>query len=813
MHVHSRGGQRRWLGFEQLETRTLLSVTANGDYDGSRFVDGADYLAWQRDDGSTQGLAAWQSNYGSEVAALRMMEELDRGVVATRTSSSAAFVSWRLLGLDPAGIEFNVYRSQNGGASWTLLNAGSLGGGTNFTDSGVNLSVATTYRVNPVIGGVEQAADGQWTLPANAEIAPLFRIPLQGPHDRRVHSIWPGDADGDGQYELFGSLAGTTAGQTQKLVAYKLDGTFLWEVDFGPNSIDPSNIYPSASAIIAGQWDGVTVYDIDSDGQAEVIVKSSNGVTFGNGTTLNHGDNVTQFISILDGMTGAEEARAELPNPWKSDNNYALGTLFGIGYPDGERPSLMIHAKNRTGGSGTPFNTINSAWNYRDGVLTNLWSIQWNGTDPDAPEASHQMRLVDVDGDGKDELVPGIHAIDEDGSLLYDLHDGGYVHGDRFHVSDLDPNRPGLEFYGIQQNNPSGVVEFMLDAATGETLWTNNIGAVVDAARGIAADIDPRYPGFEVWSFYGMRTATGVKIADEPNRPWPNLQIWWDGDLLGEVMDREIIDKWNFTSQTTSRLLTAYNYGANTTSATRETPAFYGDILGDWREEIVFESGDHSELIVFTTPHVTSTRLYTLAHNPAYRNQMTVKGYVQQNLPDYYLGNGMSAPPTPQIRYTALQAPTPNTTYQAEYAVLTNVSVDSNHAGHNGAGFVNFPTTGGSVEWLNVAGGAGGTATLQFRYALGAASSRTGRLAVNGVSQAITFQPTGAWNAWAVISINVPLNSGVPNRVTLESTGEDLANIDQLEVSFASGEALSNVAALDAAIVELNEDVLAPFLA
>jgi rhamnogalacturonan endolyase len=583
--------------------------------------------------------------------AARQMENLGRGVVAVRSSSSQAFISWRLLGLDPAGIGFNIYRSANGGAP-VKLNGSTLTNGCNYTDTTATLTQTNAYHVRPVTNGVEQAASAAWTLRPNAEVGPLFRIALSNPlTNREIHNVWVGDVDGDGEYEFILAWKGIVTGQTQKLQVYKRDGTFLWEVDFGPNSVDPDNIYPTSAAIIAGQWDGTTVYDLDGDGRAEVIVKSANGVTFGNGTTLHCGDDLTQFISILDGQTGAERARVVLPNPWRSINR-ALGTLFGIGYPDGQRPSLMIHAKNRN--PSDSFNLIESAWDFRGGVLTNRWSLQWDGDVGGAPVNSHQMRLVDVDGDGKDELIPGMHAISSNGTLLWNLGTQGVVHGDRFQISDLNPNRPGLEMYGIQQNNNNGLIEYFADAATGQLLWVYSVGTNGwDAARGTAADVDPRYPGMEVWSFNGIRSATGVQITTT-NFSWPNLQMWWDGDLLGENLDQTLVEKWDYINEGDARLLTGYHYDASDNS--RSVPQFYGDILGDWREEIVYEASNHTQLVVFTTTSTTTNRLYTLPHNPAYRNCLTLKGYYQANLPDYFLGVGMSNPPTPNIIYTPLSS-------------------------------------------------------------------------------------------------------------------------------------------------------------
>jgi len=137
--------------------------------------------------------------------------------------------------------------------------------------------------------------------------------------------------------------------------------------------------------------------------------------------------------------------------------------------------------------------------------------------------------------------------------------------------------------------------------------------------------------------------------------------------------------------------------------------------------------------------------------------------------------------PTPTATPTSSSSPA---TYQAESATLGGgVTVDTNHTGYNGSGFVNFPSTGGYVEYQNVDGGSGGTKTLTFRFALGATSARTGQLTVNGSSQNITFQPTGSWDTWVTMNVTVTLNAGTSNTIRLDSTGQDLANQDEMTVN------------------------------
>jgi rhamnogalacturonan endolyase len=727
----------------------------------------------------------------------RIMENLGRGVVAVRASSSQVFVSWRLLGLDPAGIAFNVYRSANGGAP-VKLNASPLTAGTNYTDTTANAALANAYHVRPVIGGVEQAASAAYTLTANTAVQPLFAIPLrniggtpESQDDYYVAATWVGDLDGDGEYDFVVARIVDTANtpnnenRSDVIEAYRRDGTFLWAMDMGPNSLNKNNIEPGPSAIMTGNWDGVTVADLDLDGKAEVMLRTAGGVIFGDGAALPTQSNVNfQFISVIDGMTGAEKARIQLPTDYLSDG--PLAPMLGVGYLDGVHPSLVAKMKNRVGNGA--FNMMIVAWDYDGTAITQRW--KWlRGNTPNRSDG-HQIRIVDVDHDGADDIAEIGFVLDGNGTVKYTLGPT-VIHGDRFHIGDLDPDRPGLEGFGVQQDNANLLYEYYYDAATGELLHTHHGTAVGDVGRGIAADVDPAHRGYEYWSFSGIYNSktpiagqppVETKLTDEPNRPWPNFRIWWDGDVLSENLNREIVDKWNPASQGTSRVSTLYNYGAIDTW--RDAPVFYGDIFGDWREEVVFEHNDRSKLLIFTTTIASSTRLYTLPHNPAYRNSMTLHGYYQSHMVDYYLGSGMTTPPTPYIAYAGQQPPTFERTYQAEAAIRSaGVLIESNYAGFNGAGFANMPITGGSLEWTNVDGGDGGLATIRFRFALGVADIRTGRLTINGVTQDIAFASTGAWNNWAVLSVDAGLSPGLVNSIKLESTGQDLANIDELQTS------------------------------
>lgn len=576
-------------------------------------------------------------------AAARPMESLGRGVVAVRSSNTNVLVSWRLLGLDPNGIGFNVYRSTAGGAE-VKLNSAVLTGGTNFTDSTADLTRANSYRVRPVIDGAEQPPSGAFTLTANHATEPVVRVPLRsgGP----VKFVWVGDLDGDGEYDYV--LDRQTSPQT--LEAYRRDGQFLWSVNMGPNSTNQNNIEGGSATIDVGHNDGVTVYDFDSDGRAEVAVRIANGVRFGNGTTFTNSNNNRQFIAILDGMTGAPRATAPVPTDYLADG--PMYARFGVGHLDGGRPSLVAFMKNRIG-SGA-FNLMMAAWQFDGQSLTQQWKwLRGNQNTPDG----HNTRVIDVNGDGTDEVAEIGFVLNGNGTLRYSLGPAGIVHGDRFHIAKMDPNRPGLQGYGVQQNNPSGLRDYYYDATNGSVIWRHSASGTADVGRGMAGDIDPRFPGMEVWAFSGVYNAPTNRLT-EPNtslRPWPQLGLWWDGDITMELLNDGKFEKWNPAdpkpSNSLQRLLTTSNYGAVDASQNVQ-PTFYGDILGDWREEVVYTNASYNQLIIFTTNQPSSTRLYTLAHNPAYRNAMTLKGYMQSHHVDYFLGAGMARPPRPNITYS-----------------------------------------------------------------------------------------------------------------------------------------------------------------
>ncbi len=592
---------------------------------------------------------------------VREMEYLDRSPVAIKTENGN-YIGWRMLGLDPETIGFNVYRDG------VKLNTEIITTSTNYLDeAGTD---ASAYHITSVLNGVEQAVTGSFV----AWQKQYKSIPLQKPADDYTKDGQPytysagdasvGDLDGDGEYEIVmlwspsNSKDNSQAGYTGIVYmdAYKLDGTRLWRINLGPN-------------IRAGaHYTQFMVYDMDGDGRAEVTFKTADGTIDGTGKAIgdpskDHRNSTgyvllgNEYLTVFEGLTGKALATTEYDPPrgdvaaWgDAYGNRVDRFLAGIAYLDGERPSMIFSRGYYT-------RTVLAAYDYRDGQLTKRWVFDSNqeGYEKFTAQGNHNLSIGDSDGDGKDEIHFGSMGIDDDGTPLYYT---GLGHGDAMHFGDLDPERPGLEIFAVQEHTDAPYGMNLKDARTGEVIWGVHTG--VDTGRGMSADLDPRYPGEEMWSanivsaehipVTGLYSAKGEKITS--NIPTStNFGVWWDGDLLRELQDYNRIDKWDYENEVTVNLLTAT--GAASNNSTKANPSLQADLYGDWREEIMWRSEDSSEFRIYSTVDETDYRIRTLMHDPIYRLGIAWQNvaYNQPPHPSFYLGHGMATPAAPSIAY------------------------------------------------------------------------------------------------------------------------------------------------------------------
>ncbi len=586
------------------------------------------------------------------VTAPKQVEYLNRGLVAVRTGNSV-YVGWRLLGTDPAAIAFNVYRDN------VKLNSTPITTSTNYVD---NSTAGGAYTVRAVVNGVEGTPSEAAAAWGSNQLSIPLQIPAGGTtpdgqsYTYTANDASVGDMDGDGTYEVVLRWAPTVenhnmGGYSGKQIfdCYKLDGTRLWRIDLGHNM--PAGPH----------YNQFMVYDFDGDGKSEIILKTADGTVDGTGAVIgnaavdyrNSGGWVhtgPEFLTVFNGLTGAAMATVDFQpargniNDW-GDNygNRADRFVSAVAYLDGVRPSLIM-------GRGYYNKLARAAYDWRDGQLTLRWIF--NSEDPGneayREQGNHQMTIGDVDGDGKDEIINGSSAINDDGKPLWTYR---YGHGDALHMTDMDPDRPGQEIWINLESQGSydGMGLRLYDAKTGETVW--GVPTTGDVGRSMAADIDPNHKGYELWGSSGnLYNARGQQIST--NKPTYNFGIWWDGDLARELLDGTKLDKWNAATNSLNRLFTIYGAAPiSSNNSTKANPSLTADLLGDWREEMLFRTSDNARLILFTTTIPTEHRIYTLMHDPQYRTAIAWQNsaYNQPPYPGFYLGYDMQTPPMPNI--------------------------------------------------------------------------------------------------------------------------------------------------------------------
>lgn len=260
---------------------------------------------------------------------------------------------------------------------------------------------------------------------------------------------------------------------------------------------------------------------------------------------------------------------------------------------------------------------------------------------------NHNVSVADVDGDGKDEIVYGAMVVDDDGKGLFT---NGLRHGDSLHVGDLDPGRPGLEVFGPHENEGGEYDKWtagaaLYDALTGKILW--GTPDAQDVGGGVTGDVDPRYPGEEMWGIPGgLHSCKGEIISAQAPAGGSNSSfvLWWDGDPLREILSGNRISKWDWRNSTSQFLLTAQGCAGG-------RPVLSGDLFGDWREEVIFRTADNSALRIYMTTDPTNAPLYTLMHDPQYRLSIVWQNvaYNQPPHPGFFIGNNMNPPPRPNI--------------------------------------------------------------------------------------------------------------------------------------------------------------------
>ena len=585
---------------------------------------------------------------------------LKRGLMALHVSSGN-LVSWRARKYDTRSHKFLLWRGTSADAQTSKVNGGNfIMGKTNILDTG---GKAGNYYRLEVVDASGQVVETEVSGPAWADQTHYITLEGGAPKDptSAKANYTPNDAsycdmDGDGEYEIIlkwspdnekdAAKSGTTSPAFYS--CYKLDGTRMWMMHTGHNMFNSAH----SSQFIA--------WDLDGDGYGEFMVKTAPGAIDGQGKyVLMAGDSPTanykngngkqtsgpEYISVFDGRTGAELKTIKYHTAYNDESTTFWGDskqnrseryLAAIAWLDGEdkNPSAIFargyYSGCKIGAYDWDGENLTLRWlhrgesatkgtvTYADGTVKNLTKTVYG-------EGAHWICVGDVDGDGRQEIHYGSGALKPDGTTLYRT---GFGHGDAMHMSDFIPSRPGLELFMVHEESPYGAD--LRDAKTGAKIFRVTAGD--DTGRGIMAHFNPESED-AYWqmsasaALYDTNQSIILDNVSHGGGASLNNRIYWNGTLADDYYDKSVLEYWNPTEKAFWRMqVNGGNYVVgNENNGSKRNPCVLGDLLGDWREEIVTwtqaANGDY-QLIINATNYQTEYTLPHLMDDYQYRAQV-----------------------------------------------------------------------------------------------------------------------------------------------------------------------------------------------
>ena len=716
----------------------------------------------------------------------RKTDALDRGLIAIKTTNGV-YCSWRIMGEEYYDVTYNLYRDG------TKVNSEPLSV-SNYSDAAGTTS--SKYTVKAIVRGTEQAASKEATVWTDSylEITPKHAPSI-------TSTLVPNDAccadvDGDGELEILikydnkeeiNSLFPKEGhnGEYTIFEVLKMDGSLLWWVNCGPNMGDFQN-----------NEQNIAAYDWDQDGKAEAIMRLSEGsvIHMKDGSTYTigaDGKNGTawtnyrtpktpggvewfthygnEFLVYMNGATGTPYQVIEFPlkrlEPGETSLEKAWGDgyghrsskyFFGAPYLDGRKPSIFLGR-----GIYTRHKFAALDVNPQTHELTERW--RWTCNDPSSPwygNGYHNYGIADVDWDGRDEICWGSMVIDDNGKGLSTT---GFGHGDAQHHGDFNPYVHGQEIFACLEDAPYWGNDYR-DGTTAKLYHKYTSGK--DDGRCIAGNFSNDYPG--AMAFSGADTPISCVTGDyvdgmtKGNIP-DNMRIYWDGDLCEEGFNY-------VNGKNTAGGIYKYKKGVIETLAgsmtnndTKGTPCYLGDVLGDWREEVIMRTADN-KIRIYSTTISTEWRNYTLWHDQQYRNAMVwqMNGYNQPPHTSYFLGEleGITvAPPalTMTGRTEVANGGTIGSAQNNQQVLMAETGDMTVSVSDGAAPYIFFDNAPSWVQGTDVNGTSGKDAPINYSYythtLTGGAFTGNMRLVKQGdgtlVLPKVTQTYTGNTDVWA----------------------------------------------------------------